>query len=100
MKVCRNNRKIGGNCVQHGGGGRCQISGCNTHSQGGYCVRHGGIRCKIEGCEKHTQCGGKCRKHYNDDKEDEDVSDDFSCDQLAAQSLLNMHRADKILKTE
>jgi hypothetical protein len=45
-------------CIAHGGGRRCQQSGCKNVAQGGtrFCKRHGGgRRCQQEGCGTAAQ---------------------------------------------
>lgn len=67
---CNKRRRVGGRCVAHGGGKRCEVDGCERAIQapGNRCIMHGGgHRCKLYGCFKRAQRGKpRCLGHMRD----------------------------------
>ena len=61
---CKSRGLAGGYCKTHGGGKRCEITGCDKSSQSlGLCRRHGGGKpCAFEGCYAVQQRAGFCHR--------------------------------------
>ncbi|OWZ05555.1 hypothetical protein PHMEG_00022333 [Phytophthora megakarya] len=54
-----------GLCVEHGGGRRCAMDGCEKLAQNrGVCLAHGGgRRCSVPHCQKFRQIRNLCKAH-------------------------------------
>lgn len=78
MGCTKLSRGVGGFCVRHGGGHRCQfrssdngLVSCPRVAQGrsSFCKRHGGgNKCKVSGCKKTGRVATQlCNKHMQDE---------------------------------